>query len=192
MKPFWVYILQCADDSYYTGHTDNLEVRIGQHQSGAFGGYTATRLPVKLVWSQECTTREEALAAELQIKGWSRKKKEAMIRGDWNEVSRLAKSKSVRASTGSSRTDLLCVAGASDTIHPDATATVRPDATATVRPDATATVRPDATATVRPDATATVRPDATATVRPDATATVRPELVEGANSTRCSKGGNHK
>jgi predicted GIY-YIG superfamily endonuclease len=95
MKPFWVYILKCSDNSYYTGHTDNLETRIGQHQAGACEGYTATRLPVQLVWSQEFVTRVEALSAEQQIKGWSRKKKEAMMRGDWAEVSRLAKSKSV-------------------------------------------------------------------------------------------------
>jgi len=107
MKPFWVYILRCADDSYYTGHTDNLELRICQHQTGTCDGYTATRHPVKLVWSQECVTREEALAAEIQIKGWSRKKKEAMMRGDWAEVSRLARSKSVHPSTSSGRTDLL-------------------------------------------------------------------------------------
>lgn len=88
---FWVYILRCADRSYYTGHTDNLEQRIGQHQQGLCGGYTASRLPVELIFSQECSTREEALAAEQQIKGWSRKKKEAMMRGDWSEVSRLAK-----------------------------------------------------------------------------------------------------
>jgi predicted GIY-YIG superfamily endonuclease len=106
MKPFWVYILRCADNSYYTGHTDNLELRIGQHQTGACDSYTAKRLPVQFIWSQECATREEALSAELQIKGWSRKKKEAMIRGDWNEVSRLAKSKSAHASTSSARTDL--------------------------------------------------------------------------------------
>jgi predicted GIY-YIG superfamily endonuclease len=102
MKPFWVYILLCADGSYYTGHTDNLEHRLGQHQAGECGGYTATRRPIKLVWSQECVTREEALSAELRIKGWSRKKKEAMMRGDWDEVSRLAKSKSA----GSTRTNL--------------------------------------------------------------------------------------
>lgn len=88
---FWVYILHCADNSYYSGHTDNLEKRIGEHQNGQCGSYTANRLPVKLVFSQECSTREEALAAEQQIKGWSRKKKEAMMRGDWAEVSRLAK-----------------------------------------------------------------------------------------------------
>lgn len=88
---FWVYVLRCADGSYYTGHTDNLEKRIGEHGSGVCGGYTAERLPVELVWSQACGTREEALRAEIQIKGWSRKKKEAMMRGDWGEVAQLAK-----------------------------------------------------------------------------------------------------
>lgn len=90
---FWVYILQCADGSYYTGHTDNLGMRLASHQSGEISGYTSTRLPVKLIFSQPTTTREEALSAERQIKGWSRVKKEAMIRGDWCEVSKLAKSK---------------------------------------------------------------------------------------------------
>lgn len=89
---FWVYILRCADSSYYTGHTDNLEKRIGEHLNGLCVGYTSSRLPVELVFSQECATRIEALAAEQQIKGWGRKKKEAMMRGDWAEVSRLAKS----------------------------------------------------------------------------------------------------
>ena len=89
---FWVYILRCADGSYYTGHTDNLESRISQHHSGELGGYTATRKPLQLVFSQPCGTREEALSAERQVKGWSRKKKEAMMRGDWEEVSRLARS----------------------------------------------------------------------------------------------------
>ena len=87
---FWVYILHCADGSYYTGHTENLENRIAQHQAGECEGYTVSRRPVELVWSQECVTREEALSAEMQIK-WSRKKKEAMMRGDWVEVSRLAR-----------------------------------------------------------------------------------------------------
>jgi predicted GIY-YIG superfamily endonuclease len=104
---FWVYILRCADGSYYTGHTDNLERRIGQYQAGECAGYTATRRPVELIWSQECATREEALSAERQIKGWGRKKKEAMMRGDWAEVSRLAQSKSAHPSTSSGRTDLL-------------------------------------------------------------------------------------
>ena len=94
---FWVYILHCADGSYYTGHTDNLEMRIQQHHVGAISScYTFNRRPLKLVFSQDFPTREEALASEQQIKGWSRKKKEAMMRGDWAEVSRLAKSKTVR------------------------------------------------------------------------------------------------
>ncbi|AQA00478.1 hypothetical protein BWQ93_19950 [Sphingopyxis sp. QXT-31] len=91
---FWTYMLRCADGRYYVGHTDNLEYRIGQHQSGALGGYTGHRRPVELVWSQEVSTRAEALAAERQIKGWSRVKKEALIEGDWDGISRLAKSRS--------------------------------------------------------------------------------------------------
>ena len=87
---FWVYILGCADNSYYTGHTDNIEERIAQHVSGEVSGYTATRRPVKLLFAQEFPTRVEALACERQVKGWRRSKKEALIRGDWGEVSRLA------------------------------------------------------------------------------------------------------
>jgi len=87
---FYVYILGCSDGSYYTGHTDNLEKRMAEHQSGECKGYTSTRLPVQLLWSQDCTTREEALSAEQQIKGWNRKKKEAMMRGDWKTVQQIA------------------------------------------------------------------------------------------------------
>ena len=90
---FWVYLLRCSDGSYYTGHTDNLESRIAQHSSGAIPAcYTFSRRPIECVFSQEFPTREEALSSEQQIKGWSRKKKQAMIRGDWAEVSRLARS----------------------------------------------------------------------------------------------------
>ena len=91
---FWVYILQCADNSYYTGHTDNIEKRIGEHQAGTGGCYTSTRLPVRPVYADEFLTREEALSHERQIKGWSRKKKEALMSGDWGEISRLSRSKS--------------------------------------------------------------------------------------------------
>ena len=96
---FWVYILQCSDKSYYTGHTDNIEKRIGEHQTGSVNCYTNTRLPIKLVYADEFPTREEALSHERQIKGWSRKKKEALIRGDWKEISRLAKN-TLRQSSG--------------------------------------------------------------------------------------------
>ncbi len=88
---FWVYILCCGDGSYYTGHTDNLEKRIAEHEAGESDDYTSRRLPVKLVFTQEFSSRDEALTCERQIKGWSRKKKEAMMRGDWSEVSRLAR-----------------------------------------------------------------------------------------------------
>ena len=87
----WVYILRCADNSYYTGHTDNLEERIAKHKAGETEGYTSTRLPVRLVFSEQFPTREEALTCERQIKGWGRKKKAALMRGDWAEVSRLAR-----------------------------------------------------------------------------------------------------
>jgi len=91
--PFWTYMLHCADRSFYVGHTDNLETLIGQHEAGQITGYTQTRLPVKLVWSQSFGTRIEALEAERQIKGWSRAKKLALIREDWSLISTLARSK---------------------------------------------------------------------------------------------------
>lgn len=102
---FWIYILRCADGSYYTGHTDNLENRLDQHMTGAVPScYTFKRRPVELVFTQEFLSREEALAAEQQIKGWSRQKKEAMMRGDWTEVSRLARSRAVRPESIEGRT----------------------------------------------------------------------------------------
>jgi predicted GIY-YIG superfamily endonuclease len=68
-------------------------MRLTTHQSGDISGYTSTRLPVKLVFSQAVTSREEALSAEQQIKGWSRAKKEAMMQGNWAKVSALARNK---------------------------------------------------------------------------------------------------
>jgi predicted GIY-YIG superfamily endonuclease len=102
---FWVYILRCSDDSYYTGHTDDLDRRVGAHEAGEIPGYTFTRRPVTLIFSQQSPSRLEALTAERQIKGWSRAKKEAMTRGDWTEVSALARSRAGRPSTGSGRTE---------------------------------------------------------------------------------------
>ena len=90
LKPFHVYMLRCADESYYVGHTDELERRIAQHQAGEIDGYTRKHGPVEFVWSQETATREEALAAERRIKGWARAKKEALIRGDWKAIQRHA------------------------------------------------------------------------------------------------------
>ncbi|MGJ3647563.1 GIY-YIG nuclease family protein [Sphingomonas sp. GlSt437] len=101
---FWVYMLHCRGGSYYLGHTDDLDRRVAQHHEGRIPGFTAERLPVALVWSQEFTSRIEALEAEQRIKGWSRTKKMALIRGDWDDIARLAKSKN-GASTDSARTD---------------------------------------------------------------------------------------
>lgn len=88
--PFWTYILRCADGSYYTGHTDNLDLRIAQHDDGTFPGYTHDRRPLQLVWADEFHTREEALDNELRVKSWSRAKKEALINQDWSRLSYFA------------------------------------------------------------------------------------------------------
>nr|WP_066044073.1 GIY-YIG nuclease family protein [Blastomonas sp. CCH13-E1] len=81
-----------------TDVTDDLEHRMSQHASGVCGGYTAKRRPVELVWSEDFPTREDAFGVEWQIKGWSRAKKEALIRGDWDLISRL--SRGLRNSAG--------------------------------------------------------------------------------------------
>ncbi len=91
---FWVYILRCSDGSYYAGHTDNLEVRLAQHQSGELESYTRNRRPVELAWKDAFPDCDSAFAAEMQIKGWSRSKKEALMKGDWKLVSILARCRS--------------------------------------------------------------------------------------------------
>jgi tRNA(Arg) A34 adenosine deaminase TadA/predicted GIY-YIG superfamily endonuclease len=102
---FWVYILKCSDNSLYTGHTDDLERRIKQHQAGEIPGcYTYTRRPLTLIFS------EEALESEIRIKRWSRAKKLTMAAHDWSRVKSLAQnhqspSVSVHGSTGSPRTE---------------------------------------------------------------------------------------
>ena len=88
---FYVYILECSDDSYYTGHTDDLEKRLETHNSGELDGYTKNRRPLKLVFLQECSSRDEAFATERQIKGWTRRKKEAIIRDRWDLLPNLAR-----------------------------------------------------------------------------------------------------
>ena len=88
---FHTYMLRCSDGSYYIGHTDALDRRIAEHQQGGIEGYTHSRRPVQLVWSEGFGSRDEALAAEQQIKGWSRVKKEALIAGDLNLISSLAR-----------------------------------------------------------------------------------------------------
>jgi predicted GIY-YIG superfamily endonuclease len=93
MHKFIIYILQCSDESFYVGHTDNIEQRLSQHQLGLIPCYTTTRLPVKLVFMQGFTTRAEALIYERKIKKWNRIKKQALINHDWNLLTLLSKKK---------------------------------------------------------------------------------------------------
>ena len=91
-ESIYVYILRCADGSYYVGITrGSLQDRVAQHNAGDFGGYTASRRPVVLVWQQDFQRISDAIAAERQLKGWSRAKKEALIRGDFDVLHTLAR-----------------------------------------------------------------------------------------------------
>lgn len=85
-----MYILKCADDSYYTGSTWNLKKRLAQHQRGEGARHTAKRLPVELIYCEKYDRVEDAFYREKQVQGWSRKKKEALMAGDTNELHRLA------------------------------------------------------------------------------------------------------
>ena len=91
---FYVYILKCADGSYYTGHTDQIEALLAARQSGLIRGYTYERRPIELVFTEEVGTRDEAFRRERQIKGWSRSKKEAMMANDWERLVRLSRANS--------------------------------------------------------------------------------------------------
>ena len=92
MSGAWVYMLECSDGSLYVGSTrnDELDKRLGEHQSGVFGGYTAARRPVRLVWAAQFTWITDAIAFERQLKGWRREKKLAVIRGEWEKLPALA------------------------------------------------------------------------------------------------------
>ena len=92
-KTYWVYILKCVDDSFYTGSTSNIEKRISEHKNRVFSGYTSKRLPVKLVYSQFFDNPQSVITAERQIKKWTRAKKIALINGDFNMLKILSKKK---------------------------------------------------------------------------------------------------
>jgi putative endonuclease len=94
MGRYYVYILQCADLSYYTGITNDIERRLLEHQSGyRKTAYTYDKRPVKLVFYEEFDDPVSAIAFEKQLKGWSRKKKEALIEQDWDKLKVLAECK---------------------------------------------------------------------------------------------------
>jgi putative endonuclease len=87
----YLYILRCADDSYYVGTIrKDIELRIAEHNGGSLGGYTATRRPVRLVFTQYFDVVADAVAAERQVKLWSRAKKKALTAGDWARLQQLA------------------------------------------------------------------------------------------------------
>ena len=89
----WVYMLRCADGSYYTGCTTNIDQRMNEHQAGVYRGYTSSRRPVDLAWLEEFADVNQAIDVERKLKGWSRKKKEALIKGDFDLIHELAQSK---------------------------------------------------------------------------------------------------
>jgi putative endonuclease len=97
MKGF-MYILECADKSYYTGSTRDLERRVLQHQNGEGANHTKKRLPVKLIYFEEFDRIDEAFYREKQVQGWSRKKKEALIARQYDKLPEL--SRSVRQAPG--------------------------------------------------------------------------------------------
>ena len=87
MKYYFVYILFCSDDTFYTGMTNDLERRLTQHKTGyKKDSYTYTRRPIELQWYLQCTNPTEAIIIEKQIKGWSHRKKEALINENWQDL----------------------------------------------------------------------------------------------------------
>ena len=93
----WVYILRCSDGSFYTGTARaGLDKHVSEHNSGHYDGYTASRRPVTLVFSQWFDRIVDAIAAERQIKGWSRRKKEALISSDFEKLRALSQRRTPR------------------------------------------------------------------------------------------------
>ena len=92
----YVYILECSDGSYYVGSTRNLEARLWQHNQGLGGAYTSKRIPVRLVYAGEFERVVDAWGFERRIHGWSRAKREALIRGDYAALPNLARNRQDR------------------------------------------------------------------------------------------------
>ena len=86
MQEFYVYILRCSDGSFYTGHTDDLAKRMAEHQDLHYPCYTSSRLPIELIFHATFGARDEAIAAERQVKGWNRAKKQALADNDFERL----------------------------------------------------------------------------------------------------------
>ena len=82
----WTYILECSDGTYYVGSTVDLAARLWQHSEDLGAAYTRRRRPVRQAWSAEFDRIDEAFAFEKRVQGWSRRKREALIRGEWDVV----------------------------------------------------------------------------------------------------------
>lgn len=96
MKMMYVYMLRCSDNSYYTGVTNDPDRRLQEHNEGKdTKAYTHKRRPVELVFYEMFQGPDQAIAFEKQLKGWSRKKKEALIRGDWNALPALSECQNI-------------------------------------------------------------------------------------------------
>lgn len=94
MKLYYVYILECADETFYTGFTSNLEKRLAEHYRGYDkDAYTFKRRPVVLKWMEQFTDPNHAIAVEKQIKGWSRAKKQALINEEWEDLVKLSRNR---------------------------------------------------------------------------------------------------
>jgi len=92
MNQYFVYILLCGDNCYYTGVTNNIERRIYEHENGLDpNSYTYKRRPLKLVFQESFSDINQAIAFEKQVKGWRRAKKEAIIKGDWHLLPELSR-----------------------------------------------------------------------------------------------------
>jgi predicted GIY-YIG superfamily endonuclease len=94
--PFYVYVLRCSDGTYYTGHTDDPDNRMAQHGRGEGSKYTAKRRPLELIWMADFQTRSEAFELERRLHGWSRAKKEALMRGDFEALPGLSLNRNAR------------------------------------------------------------------------------------------------
>ena len=119
----WMYMLECSDGTFYTGSTNNLTLRLHQHQVGEGANYTKKRLPVKLVYSEEFERIDDAFYREKQVQGWNRKKKEALMRGDTELLKELSKSRAASlnsdmASTGSATAENKANTSTTKYIHP--------------------------------------------------------------------------
>ena len=98
VKQYWTYMLRCRDGSYYVGVTSEIEIRLAKHALGVDpDAYTFRRRPVSVVYSDVFSTPDEAIFVEKRLKGWSRAKKDALVRVDWDTIRELSRSSASRS-----------------------------------------------------------------------------------------------